>query len=187
MSGNINAKNITSENITVTNLTVTNINGRPYAGSNNCGSYYTPCPSCDDQPSEEPCTECGSGEVDPCDCFVPNPCIGPLGVTGAQGSTGAPNPNATAINISNNNTNATFYPTFVSGSGNQTLLADISIPNFTLNPSTGNLTATTFSGSGSGLSLNTVPPTSINYFRFYASRLAVQSIGSNNFNSNYME
>lgn len=70
MSGTINALNITSENITVTNLTVTNINGRPYNSSN---SYYTPCPSCDDQPGEEPCTDCGSVvEPDPCDCLVKN-------------------------------------------------------------------------------------------------------------------
>jgi hypothetical protein len=87
MSGNINAKNITSENITVTNLTVTNINGRPYAGSNNCGGYYTPCPSCDgNSNSEEPCTDCGSGEVDPCDCFVD--CRSGQGSTGAQGFQG---------------------------------------------------------------------------------------------------
>ena len=90
MSGNINAKNITSENITVTNLTVTNINGRPYAGSNSCGGYYTPCPSCDDQPGEEPCIDCGSGEVDPCDCFVD--CRGPQGATGAQGPQGFQGP-----------------------------------------------------------------------------------------------
>ena len=90
MSGNINAKNITSENITVTNLTVTNINGRPYSGAGGCGSYYTHCPSCDDQPSEEPCIDCGSGEVDPCDCFVD--CRGPQGSTGAQGYQGAQGP-----------------------------------------------------------------------------------------------
>jgi hypothetical protein len=57
MSGSINALNITSENIKVTNLTVTNINGRPYTGSGGCGSYYTSCPSCDGQPSEEPCLD----------------------------------------------------------------------------------------------------------------------------------
>ena len=87
MSGNINAINITSENITVTNLNVRNINGRPYSGAGGCGGYYTACPSCDDQPSEEPCIECGTGEVDPCDCFVD--CRGPQGATGAQGTQGA--------------------------------------------------------------------------------------------------
>jgi hypothetical protein len=91
MSGTINALNITSENITVTNLTVTNINGIPYTGSNNCGSYYAPCPSCDDQPGEEPCVECGTVvvDVDPCDCLVPNPCLGPQGAQGATGQQGA--------------------------------------------------------------------------------------------------
>jgi hypothetical protein len=103
---------------------------------------------------------------------------GSTGAQGFQGATGATNSNATAINITNNNTNTSYFPTFVSGSGNQTLLADITIPNFTLNPSTGNLTATTFSGSGSGLSLNSVPPTSINYFRFYANRTSPQSIAA---------
>ena len=95
MSGNINTKNITSENITVTNLTVTNINGRPYTGSGGgCGGYYTACPSCDDQPGEEPCMECGTGEVDPCDCFVD--CRGPQGATGAQGATGIQGPQGAA-------------------------------------------------------------------------------------------
>jgi hypothetical protein len=108
----------------------------------------------------------------------PTGATGAIGPTGATGATGATNPNATAINITNNNTNAIFYPTFVSGSGTQSLLADITIPNFTLNPSTGNLTATTFTGSGSGLSLNSVPPTSINYIRFYANRTSAQSIGA---------
>jgi hypothetical protein len=91
MSSSINAFNITSENITVTNLTVTNINGRPYTGSGGCGgSYYTSCPSCDGQPGEEPCVDCGSAvDVDPCDCLVPNPCTGPQGATGPVGMTGA--------------------------------------------------------------------------------------------------
>jgi hypothetical protein len=101
---------------------------------------------------------------------------GNTGATGVTGATGASNPNATAITITNTNLNSTYYPTFVSGSGTQSLLADITIPNFTLNPSTGNLTATIFSGSGSGLSLNSVPPTSINYIRFQASRSSPQNI-----------
>jgi len=95
MSGTINALNINSENITVTNLNVTNINGRPYTGSGGCGSYYTSCPSCDGgtSNSEDPCVDCGTEvvDVDPCDCLVPDPCIGPQGpqgATGAQGATG---------------------------------------------------------------------------------------------------
>jgi hypothetical protein len=92
MSSTINALNITSENITVTNLNVTNINGKPYTGANGCGSYYTSCPSCDgNSNSEEPCVDCGYVEpdIDPCDCFVPNPCLGPQGATGAIGAQGA--------------------------------------------------------------------------------------------------
>jgi len=42
-----------------------------------------------------------------------------------------------AINITDTNTNATYYPTFVAGSGSQPLLADITTTAISLNPSTG--------------------------------------------------
>ena len=44
---------------------------------------------------------------------------------------------ATSINITDTNTNATYYPTFVAGSGTQSLLADITTSAISLNPSTG--------------------------------------------------
>jgi len=65
------------------------------------------------------------------------------GVTGAQGATGPigptgpSNPNATNINITDTNTNATYYPTFVAGSGTQSLLADISTSAISFNVSNG--------------------------------------------------
>ena len=258
MSGNINTKNINSENITVINLTVTNINGKPYAGSNNCASYYTACPSCDDQPSEDPCIDCGSQDVDPCDCFVPNPCIGPQGATGAQGfqgatgargatgATGAIGPVGTTGAIgpvgAQGNTGATgaigpvgttgatgaigpvgaqgatgatgaIGPVGAQGATGATgargatgVLGSVgaisatstangaSITGTTLNlaPADGTNggvvtnTTQTFAGvktfssppvmSGASITLNTVPPTSINYVRFYASRTSAQSI-----------
>jgi len=48
-------------------------------------------------------------------------------------TSGAANPN-----ITDTNTNATFYPTFVAGSGVQPLLADIATSQISLNPSNGN-------------------------------------------------
>ena len=49
--------------------------------------------------------------------------------------TAAPSTNPT---ITNTNTNATYYPTFVAGAGSQPLLADISTGPISLNPSNGN-------------------------------------------------
>ena len=49
--------------------------------------------------------------------------------------TAAPSTNPT---ITDTNTNATYYPTFVAGSGSQPLLADISTGPISLNPSNGN-------------------------------------------------
>lgn len=66
---------------------------------------------------------------------------GAQGITGPQGATGSSNPNATAITITDTNTNATFYPTFVGGSiGFQPLYADITTTPLTYNPGTGFLT-----------------------------------------------
>lgn len=59
------------------------------------------------------------------------------GVTGPIGPTGPSNPNATNINITDTNTNATYYPTFVAGSGTQPLLADISTSAISFNVSNG--------------------------------------------------
>jgi hypothetical protein len=133
---NINAKNIISDNITVTNLNVTYINGVKYE-ANRCGNcnkgYYVPCPDCDYAgPDVCDCGEpCDSHEPDVCDCFVP--CGGGIGPTGP---TGQSNQTASSINITDVNTNAIFYPTFVAGSGNQSLLADITTSPLTYNPST---------------------------------------------------
>jgi microcystin-dependent protein len=72
---------------------------------------------------------------------------GPQGVTGSTGATGATGPqgatnsNATAINITDTNTSATYYPTFVAGSGTQNLLADITTTPLTYNPGTATFTA----------------------------------------------
>ena len=71
-----------------------------------------------------------------------------LGPTGAQGVTGTTNSNATAISVTDNNTNATFYPTFVTGSGSsQTMFADITTTPLTYIPSTGTLSASTLSAT----------------------------------------
>jgi len=50
--------------------------------------------------------------------------------------------NATTIDITNTENNATYYPTFVSGSGSQTLRADITTTPFEFIPSTGELRRT---------------------------------------------
>ena len=47
--------------------------------------------------------------------------------------------NAAAVGVTNTNTNATYYPTFVAGSGTQALLADISTGPFSINPNNGNI------------------------------------------------
>ena len=46
-------------------------------------------------------------------------------------------PTPTNINITDDNTNAVFYPTFVSGTGAQPLLADTTTTPFSINPNTG--------------------------------------------------
>ena len=57
-------------------------------------------------------------------------------------------PSASAISITDTNTNATYYPTFVlNGGAGQTLRADIATNPLSYNPSTGTLTATSFSGA----------------------------------------
>ena len=62
-----------------------------------------------------------------------------VGPTGPTGFTGATNPNASAITITDTNTNQTYYPTFVGSTGIQNLLADISTTPFSVNPNTGDL------------------------------------------------
>jgi hypothetical protein len=47
-------------------------------------------------------------------------------------------PTPTDITITDDNTNAVFYPTFVSGTGTQTLKADTTTTQFSINPNTGN-------------------------------------------------
>lgn len=68
------------------------------------------------------------------------------------------------LNITDTNTNATYYPTFVAGSGPQALLADIATGPFSINPNNGNINlADTIKinqtqvslGKGSGLGTNT--------------------------------
>jgi hypothetical protein len=56
--------------------------------------------------------------------------------------------NATNANITDTNTNATYYPTFVDGSGNKPLGADISTGPLTYNPSTGELGCQRVSSTG---------------------------------------
>jgi hypothetical protein len=57
------------------------------------------------------------------------------------------NSNATTITITDVNTNATYYPTFVSGSGTQPLLADISNIPLSYNPSTGAISGQSLTGT----------------------------------------
>ena len=64
---------------------------------------------------------------------------------------------ATNVTISDNNTNSPFYPVFVTtNTGNLPLYVDKNSNPFTYNPSTGNLTSTTFTG---GLALPTTNTT----------------------------
>ena len=70
---------------------------------------------------------------------------GPQGETGSTGATGATGPQGAAgpsnvLNTSNSETNNTFYPVFVAGTGNQTPLIRSSSDAFSVNPFTGNLT-----------------------------------------------
>jgi len=55
---------------------------------------------------------------------------------GASAPTWSAIPTPTDINITDDNTNAVFYPTFVSGTGTQTLLADTTTTQFSINPNT---------------------------------------------------
>ena len=58
--------------------------------------------------------------------------------------------NASTVNITDSDTNATFYPTFTSNTGaSQTVYADKTTTPFTYNPSTGTLATTNFSGLAS--------------------------------------
>jgi sorbitol-specific phosphotransferase system component IIA len=86
------------------------------------------------------------GQILTCDYNFPNVftfadpiagVTGPQGNTGPVGPTGPSNPNATNINITDTNTNATYYPTFVAGSGTQSLFADISTSAISFNVSNG--------------------------------------------------
>ena len=63
---------------------------------------------------------------------------GQLLSAGTGGQTLWTNPPPTNPTITDTNTNATYYPTFVAGSGTQPLLADISTGPISLNPSNGN-------------------------------------------------
>lgn len=63
---------------------------------------------------------------------------GQLLSAGTGGQTLWTNPPPTNPTITDTNTNATFYPTFVAGSGTQPLLADIATGAISLNPSNGN-------------------------------------------------
>jgi hypothetical protein len=63
---------------------------------------------------------------------------GQLLSAGTGGQTLWTNPLPTNPTITDTNTNATYYPTFVAGSGTQPLLADISTGPISLNPSNGN-------------------------------------------------
>ena len=68
------------------------------------------------------------------------------GATGAQGFTGAQgNPGSGSVNIVDNNTDSTFYPLFVGGTGTavSTLNIDSLAPPFSVNPSNGNITLAT--------------------------------------------
>ena len=68
------------------------------------------------------------------------------------------------LNITDTNTNATYYPTFVAGSGNRALLADIATGPFSINPNNGNINLSdtikinqtqVSLGKGAGLGTNT--------------------------------
>jgi hypothetical protein len=72
--------------------------------------------------------------------FTYNPSTGTLTATTFSGT-------ATNANITDTDASGVFYPTFVDGSGNRPLNVDITTSPLTYVPSTGTLTATTFSGT----------------------------------------
>jgi len=99
-----------------------------------------------------------------------NPSLGTITATTFNGnlngnaSSSSSSTTSTTIDITDTDINSVYYPTFVSSSGtNQTLRADISTTPLSYNPSTSNLTATTFTGSLSGnASTSTTSTNSVN-------------------------
>jgi hypothetical protein len=69
-------------------------------------------------------------------------------------------PEPVKIDISNNNTSNTFYPTFASSTGSQTLYVDNTGSQMSYKPSTGELTATTFVGNLKGNKIDATSTTS---------------------------
>ena len=63
---------------------------------------------------------------------------GPTGTGGGGGGITGPTGASGPAFITDSNTNATFFPVFVAGTGNQPLLADITTTPISLNPSNGN-------------------------------------------------
>jgi len=84
-------------------------------------------------------------------------------------------PEPVKIDISNNNTSNTFYPTFASSTGSQTLYVDNTGSQMSYKPSTGELTATTFIGDLSG-NVNNI------YVGFIGNKATC--VGSNSLKSN---
>jgi hypothetical protein len=83
-----------------------------------------------------------------------NPSTQTLSVTNISGSVTGP---ASHIDVTETNTNSTYYITFVDATGtNKVLRADSSLGPLSYNPSTGVLTSTTFSGDGASLTNLTI-------------------------------
>ncbi len=84
--------------------------------------------------------------------------VGPTGPQGATGATGAVGPTGNTgpagpsdvLNSTAVTTNASFFPVFVSGTGNQTPSIRTTATAFSFNPSTNSLTASTFIGALTG-------------------------------------
>lgn len=76
-----------------------------------------------------------------------NPATGLLTATTFSGSLSGTATNATNVAVTDSNTDATFYPLFVAGTGNRPALTDIATTGMTYNPSSSTLTATNFQGT----------------------------------------
>jgi hypothetical protein len=89
----------------------------------------------------------GAGAIQKNSSLSCNPFSGLITATTFSGALNGTANTATNINITDNNTNATFFPVFASGTGSQPSFVDGATTGLTYNPNTSNLTATTFTGS----------------------------------------
>ncbi len=143
--------NASTPNIVITDGTITNtIDKNGYTTRNNVQNSTKYINFSDSSTT-------GTGEIQKTSSLSCNPSLGTItasifnGDLNGNASSSSSSTTSTTIDITDTDVNSVYYPTFVSTSGtNQTLRADISTTPLSYNPSTSNLTATTFTGSLSG-------------------------------------